>query len=331
MKPFDTLNRLPAMPQETVWLQARMETLSVRESLILGAALMGNPAYDARDVINIFQSMSDYEVCYPAGSYEALGRYALRYDAQLPQELSEHIDLEQLGRNYEDEHPGLFFGNCYVEYPNQGPALRYNGENLACCVDHGWSVKVKLASPRCPDGVWLRLPDYEDANDGRPDEMRITLDELGVKIVDECTLLEARCILPGLGDLTEQYDRPSDLIYDGQNLGFVLDERGQGLHSFTELYTGALEYEGCASLAEALDIAENLNRYDFVPVNGLREYAEKELQKQGVALPPTVASAFNYEEYAEEQLAHDGFLLNAAETGYIGKEQGQRFADMFME
>lgn len=168
------------------------------------------------------------------------------YDAQLPQELSEHIDLEQLGRNYEDEHPGLFFGNCYVEYPNQGPALRYNGENLAYCVDGIWSVKVKLASPRCPDGVWLRLPDYEDANDGRPDEMRITLDELDVKTVDECTLLEARCILPGLGDLLEQYDRPSDLIYDGQNLGFVLDERGQGLHSFTELYTGALEYPFCS-------------------------------------------------------------------------------------
>ena len=161
--------------------------------------------------------------------------------------------------------------------------------------------------------------------------MRITLDELGVKIVDECTLLEARCILPGLGDLTVQYDRPSDLIYDGQNLGFVLDERGQGLHSFTELYTGALEYEGCASLAEALDIAENLNRYDFVPVNGLREYAEKELQKQCVTLPPAVASAFNYEEYAAERLEHDGFIINAAETGYIGKEPGQRFADMLME
>lgn len=25
------------------------------------------------------------------------------------------------------------------------------------------------------------------------------------------------------------------------------------------------------------------------------------------------------------------FFLNTAETGYIGKEQGQRFADMFME
>jgi hypothetical protein len=38
---FDALNRLPATPQETAWLQARMETLSVRESLILGAAGTG--------------------------------------------------------------------------------------------------------------------------------------------------------------------------------------------------------------------------------------------------------------------------------------------------
>jgi len=189
MKTFEALNRLPSTPQEMMWLRERMETLSVKESLILSAALMGKPACDARDVINIFQTMSDYEVCYPAGSYEALGRFCLHYDAQLPQELGDYIDLEQLGKNYEDEHPGVFIGNCYVEYSYQGPATRYDGTNLAACVDDGWSVKVKLASERCPDGVWLRLPDYEDANDGRPDEMRITLDELGVKGVDECTLL----------------------------------------------------------------------------------------------------------------------------------------------
>ena len=41
MNPFDALIRLPAMPQETAWLQARMETLSVRESLILNAAETG--------------------------------------------------------------------------------------------------------------------------------------------------------------------------------------------------------------------------------------------------------------------------------------------------
>ena len=309
MKTFEALNRLPSTPQEMMWLRERMETLSVKESLILSAALMGKPACDARDVINIFQTMSDYEVCYPAGSYEALGRFCLRYDAQLPQELGDYIDLEQLGKNYEDEHPGAFIGNCYVEYSYQGPATRYDGTNLAACVDDGWSVKVKLASERCPDGVWLRLPDYEDANDGRPDEMRITLDELGVKGVDECTLLEARCILPEVGDLTEQYDRASDLVYDGQNLGFVLDERGQGMQNFMELYAGALEYEDCRTLAEALDIAESLNRYEIIPDVSLREYAEQELKKQGVALPESVAASFHYEEYAAALLERRGVLL----------------------
>ena len=329
MKTFEALNRLPSTPQEMMWLRERMETLSVKESLILSAALMGKPACDARDVINIFQTMSDYEVCYPAGSYEALGRFCLRYDAQLPQELGDYIDLEQLGKNYEDEHPGAFIGNCYVEYSYQGPATRYDGTNLAACVDDGWSVKVKLASERCPDGVWLRLPDYEDANDGRPDEMRITLDELGVKGVDECTLLEARCILPDAGDLTEQYDRASDLVYDGQNLGFVLDERGQGMQNFMELYAGALEYEDCRTLAEVLDIAENLNRYEIIPDVSLREYAEQELKKQGVALPESVAASFHYEEYAAALLERRGFLLTRDESAYVGKV-GQTFSGMTM-
>jgi hypothetical protein len=268
-------------------------------------------------------------VCCPAGSYEVLGRFCLRYEVQLPQELKNYIELEQLGKNYEDGHPGVFIGNCYVEYPNQGLATRYDGTNLAACVDDSWSVKVKLASERCPDGVWLRLPDYEDANDGRPDEIRITLDELGVKGVDECKLLEARCILPEVGDLTEQYDRVSDLVYDGQNLGFVLDERGQGMQNFMELYAGALEYEDYCTLAEALDIAENLNRYEIVPNVSLREYAKLELKKQGVTLPESVAASFHYEEYAANLLEQRGFLLTHDESAYIGKV-GQTFSEMTM-
>lgn len=204
MKKFESLERLPATPEEKAWLQERMETLSVRESMILSAALMSGDVHDGCDLVNVFQAMPDYEVCYPAGSYTQLGRFYLAHETHLPEDIPDFIDIEQLGRNYEDEHPGIFIGNCYVEYPNQGPALRYDGTNLAACVDDGWSVKVKLASERCPEGVWLRLPDYEGANDGKPDEMRITLDELGVKTVDECKLLDAQCILPEVGTLVEQ-------------------------------------------------------------------------------------------------------------------------------
>lgn len=331
MKQFESLERLPATPEEKAWLQERMETLSVRESMILSGALMSGEVHNGCDLVNVFQAMQDYEVCYPAGTYAQLGRFYLAHEAQLPEDIPDFIDTEQLGKNYEDEHPGIFFGNCYVEYPNQGPALRYDGTNLAACVDDGWSVKVKLASERCPGGVWLRLPDYGDANDGKPDETRITLDELGVKTVDECTLLDAQCILPEVGNLMEQYDRISDLVYDGQNLGFVLDERGQGMENFMELYVGALQYEDCVSLAEALDIAENLNRYDFVPMGDLREYARIELKNRGIEFPPLAARVFQYEEYAAQCLQENGFVLNTAEDAYIGKTQSQRFADMFMQ
>ena len=177
----------------------------------------------------------------------------------------------------------------------------------------------------------MRLPDYEELSDGKPDEIRIALDALGVEHIDECTLLEAKCILPEIGDLTQQYDRISDLIYDGQNLGFVLDERGQGMRNFLELYAAALEYEDCNRLSAALDIAESLNRYDLVPVSGLREYAEKELKGRGISIPELAQSTFGFEEYAVELLEERGFSLSRNGSGYICKEQSQRFSEMSME
>ena len=232
---------------------------------------------------------------------------------------------------YGNAHPGLFVGNAYVCYPTEEPDFHYNGSNLESCVDNDWSVKLKLASQHTPNGVWLRLPDYEELNDGKPDEIRIALDALGVEHIDECTMLEAKCILPEIRDLTQQYDRISDLVYDGQNLGFVLDERGQGMRNFLELYAAALEYEDCSRLSAALDIAESLNRYNLIPVSGLREYAEKDLKSQGVSIPELAQSTFGFEEYAVELLEERGFSLSRNGSCYICKEQSQRFSEMSME
>ncbi len=131
--------------------------------------------------------------------------------------------------------------------------------------------------------------------------------------------------------MTQQYDRISDLVYDGQNLGFVLDERGQGVRNFLELYAAALEYEDCSRLSAALDIAENLNRYDLVPMSGLREYAEKDLKSQGISIPELAQSTFGFEEYAVELLEERGFSLSRNGSGYICKEQSQRLSEMSME
>ncbi len=41
----------------------------------------------------------------------------------------------------------------------------------------------------------------------------------------------------------EQYDDMGELMWDGNNLGFVLEERGQGMPDFIGRFTAALNSE----------------------------------------------------------------------------------------
>ena len=135
-----------------------METLSVRERHALAAATARRPPETAAEAVNRAWFLENYRVC-PAGTSEALGRFCLR-GLKPPEDVPPHVDFEQLGRMYEDEHPGLFIGSCYVEYP-RGPEPPCRREDAPLPEDNDWSVKLKLASSAVPKGVWLRLPDYD--------------------------------------------------------------------------------------------------------------------------------------------------------------------------
>ena len=239
------------------------------------------------------------------------------------------MNTEKLGKSYEDDHPGLFVGGCYIQYPSSPHHIQYNGENLGKCEDTDWSVKLKLSSASHPDGVWVRLPDYSDVNEEGGGEISVALNALGVSSINDCSVLDVKCILPEAGDLLTQYSSINDLIYDGQNLGFVLDERGQGQPNFEQLFAAALEYEDCHSLAKALDISDRLRDFELVPVSVLKEYAEKELAAHHIDLPEAAAAAFHYEEYAAEQLESNGFVLTRDESAYIGAKQ-QTQSDDFL-
>ena len=249
----------PLTSREREWLQERLEALSVREEVQLAAALMQTGPQTSQQSVNCLLSLPDYEVCHPAGSYEDLGRYALRYELSLPAELAEHVDLEKLGRRYEDFHPGTFVGGSYVEYPKTPPQAQYDGRALPQ-EDLSWSVRLKLASSTVPEGVWVRLPDYSDVNGGPPGELDMALEALEVTVIQDCTLLDARCVLPEVRDLMD-YEDLGEQIYDGQDLGFALDEAGQGLPDFWERLTAGLELEHCRTLRQAAEYGRaRLNR-----------------------------------------------------------------------
>ena len=338
-KKRDLLMSLPLMEQEQRWIMERLDTLSVKEQYQLSAAILrtgkleelaGKTGWElqtailhmdpkvAVDAVNCLLSLEDYQVCFPAGSYAQLGSFYLQHEARLPERAMYYADLEALGRRYEDRHPGLFVGNCYVEYPEHPSAPRYTGQGLIP-EDDGWSMKVKLASSAVPEGVWLRLPDHSLVNDGKPDEVDIALHELRVNSLEDCVLMDARCALPEAGNVMEQYADAQELVRDGSDLGCALEEQGQGMPNFMERYAAALEFEHCHDLRLALDISQNLHCYEWVPCAGLWDFSRQKLLEAGVSEELLDTGCVDLEGYGADLLEEAGYVLTADESAYIAR------------
>ena len=69
--------------------------------------------------MELLDHVSDYTILKGVNCYESLGRYFLAHETSVPEELYEYMNLDALGCRYEDEHPGVFVGNAYVQYPSQ--------------------------------------------------------------------------------------------------------------------------------------------------------------------------------------------------------------------
>ena len=312
----DLLLRLPGTADEKNWLREHLETLSVREWDILAAAVERSPPAAMADAVNHLLTLDKYEVC-PAGSYEALGEFYLREQC-VPQEQEPFFDKAALGQWYEDQHPGLFIGNCYVEYPASQPVMIYDGGELPEA--EGWSVRLKLASEAMPAGVWVKLPDYNEVNNDGPGEIRLALDELRVKTIQECTLLDARCVLPCVQNLAGQYDNLADLVYDGHDLGILLDKRGQGSPDFLERFSAALELESCRHLYDALNIASSLSGYDYISKDRFLDKVTEEVNGQEWAKGgDAVKGCFDYAAYAAALAEQQGYQTTADGLNYIRK------------
>ena len=343
--PLDSLERQ--------WIAERLETLSVREQTQLAAisitkriltecigktggelllAVSRLRPDEIQTDINYLLALSEYEVICPGRTYEQLGEYYLRQEAGLPPAPVPLAGAGGIGQNYEDEPLGGFNGDCLVILPRDEPRQAYDGTNLDTLPDTDWSLRLKLASPANPEGVWLRLPDGDMEGSGKLDEIGLALRELGVKTVQECRLLDIRCSLPEIAIDLEEYDDLADLIYDGNNLGYMLQERGQGQPHYLEKFRAALEYEHCHGLKLALDIAGNLSCYDFRPASDAEQYAREVLRKRGesISRDPILAGLIDLKAYGSAMLEREGYELNAGETAYI-RRNGQKFYHEYSE
>lgn len=195
---------------------------------------------------------------------------------------------------------------------------------MALPADEDWSVKVKLASLAVPEGVWLRLPGpLEDGCEDTLEEV-LALRELRVKRWDECALVDAQCVLPEAGDLMAQYSGTvADLLYDGTQLGYVLEQKGQVSPHFMEWYAASLALEGCQNLKLVLDISQNLNCYDWMQRAGLEESGRQELLNLGVTEDQIRTCGIDMAGYKAHLLEKEGYTPTADGWGFIRRNNNE--------
>ena len=86
--------------------------------------------------------------------------------------------MNDFGKHYAASHPGQFSGGWYVPYPDVTLPTACQGRGAPLPNDGNWAVKLKVASPHLPEGVWMRLPWIDGLGDKSGTEEKVTLNEL---------------------------------------------------------------------------------------------------------------------------------------------------------
>ena len=147
--------------------------------------------------------------------------------------------------------------------------------------------------------------------------MLLALDALEAETLTECIAVDVDCCLPQLRDILSQYDSAAELIRHAIDFGYVWAEQGQGEPRWLDKWQAVMELEDCHQLDYALDLAQNLHCYNFMPRDmEVAEYGRLLAKQDGVY--PTdelLASCFDAEGYANQKMRNLG--LSAAEHGYV--------------
>ncbi|WP_313180779.1 hypothetical protein [Lacrimispora sp.] len=308
---------LPGGIEEKAFLYMRFAEMSVKEKYLVEGASQLVSINTAADLINLTEQLDQFNFYYGATDDASLGEYEARYQANVKDDQLPFLDLGRWGMDLREKSGGVFVSGGFVEQRSPDHMV-YDGENLGSLTGFHASVRLKVSSCNCPAGIWIRLPDYEGFTQ-EPDELKIAMAELGINKWDQALLLEAKCCFGNITEIEDQYNSLEQLISDGGNLGYILEERNQEMICLEERFQAAMELEGCNRLDEALDISQNLHCYDFIPLEKHWEKFGMDLvRKRKIINPDSVMNSyFDYAAYCRNEIMQGG--LQQGCHGYISR------------
>lgn len=322
---FNLLDGMEMTKSEHDWLELRFANMTEKERLLFTGALELERPTQADRVMELANQLPCFDLYYGVWDDEALGRFVLENLERPSPEAVPFLNAEQVGAAYREQDKGIFCQGHYIRKSSLTIPMPETSQLLQPAVGD-YAIRVRLASRENMDGVWVGFPDTGDHMDAaHPDELLLGLDELHAETLSECIVLEVDCCLPQLEDIPDQYASAGELVRHAIDFGYAWAERGQGEPHWLDKWQAVLELEDCHRLDQALDYAQNLRQYAFVPRGlDLAEYGRELAVRDGV-IPKSglLAECFDCRAYAEAYMNQRG--LSATDHGYVAWNGGEIF------
>ena len=317
---FDALDGMEMGKSERDWLEQRFENMTVKEELLFRGAMQLEQPQTVAETFRLLNGLEHYRLLYGADDDVSLGQFVMGH-IHLPVPGSRpYLDPEVVGAAYRENGSGCFLAGHYVERISPGRPLPELEPDGVLPTAGDYAIRIQLASRDHLEGVWVGFPDTGEYMDAAyPDELRLGLDALNAETLEQCIAVDVDCALPQLTDILSQYDSAGELVRHAIDFGYVWAEQGQGEAHWLEKWQAVLELEDCRRLDLALDLAQNLHCYEFIPCGvDLAQYGMELARKEGIlGKDPLLSRCFDSVAYAQHHMAKFG--LSATDHGYVAR------------
>lgn len=314
---LDELLPKKASLDELNYLARRLSGMNNFEIAVYEGVVKMEKNPDLPKLINLTYNLDDCNVVFEAHNDKQLGKFYVENDfieelIDVPDEALRYIDYEKVGRIRREAENGIFTKNGYVVQTEPELQIVYDGTNIPKPdEDSGYVFELYLIKacyePEKAEGVWLKLPATEP-------EIASVLSKLGASL-DECVFTHCKSSMSCFTDVFSENEDIEMLNTLSKAISKIISS------NMGAKYKAALQYENCTDLDFAVDIANNLDCYNFYPdLSSPKDYGRQVLLEASKLQADDMAfKHLDFSGYGEAKMEADG--IKSTDYGLICRNE----------
>lgn len=292
--------------RELEFLERHTDCMTEREKAIFQAALEIEKPGSIMEIVNLSCNLDKFVLYEGVSNHEELGKRVLANE-EMSERAVLYLDYGAAGEKYAGSHAGCFNQLGYVARTGEALEPVYDGNRLP---DPGYDkscvIRVWLSSPYYAAGNYRHYPVSLPADD---DRLALAAEKLGWRNLEEYEVASVSC---PVHELESCLPLSRDVREMNAFAGVLAEKNILGDAGTREKLFAALEAEVPENMAQALEIAADLERYTMLPeeVKTAEDYAVYYMKSEqmDMDIDPDLQMFIDYKAYGEFRMKRDGVV-----------------------